>query len=107
MPKQRYFKDQMQQMLVRYEKSELSHGAFCAQEKINPHTFDYWRKKLTKSKRSKRQKKEADFISVVPELNSFSPSSLIYIRLSTGHTIELPADYPPVDLTKLIRTLSC
>ena len=96
-------------MLVRYEKSELSHSAFCAQEKINPHTFDYWRKKLTRLKRSKRQKKEAGFISVVPELSSFSPSSSspICIRLSTGHTIELPADYPPVDLTKLLRTLSC
>jgi transposase-like protein len=84
------------ELVTIYDSSDQTLRAFCTAQGINPHTFQYWRRKL---------KKESTpaFVEFRPQA---SPAGLI--RLRKGEVeVELPGNYPGTQLAALLNHLSC
>ena len=82
------------EIVEKYQSSEMTKKAFCAQEQINPATFYYWFKKY----REKDQPNEG-FIT----LNSTVKGRSVFIRYRNGVELELPANVSTQQIIQLIR----
>jgi len=80
-------------MMEMYEDSGLTQKQFCSQMGLMPHTFNYWRNKYRKTKKSDFTKEaKAEFVELKVALPPQSPSPHRLIRISypDGTLIELP-----------------
>jgi len=101
MAHQKYSRAQMEDMVLRFERSGLARKDFCAAEQINIHTFYYWLDKFKKEKAAKLPSFQA---VPRPEFNS---AQFLQLHYKDQVLLELPADYPIDGLSDLIRRLSC
>ena len=101
MAHQKYSREQMEDMVLRFDRSSLGRKDFCAAEQINIHTFYYWLDKFKKEKAAKLP----SFQAVTRP--AFISTQVVQLHYKNQVLLELPADYPIERLTDLIRGLSC
>lgn len=94
---------------VRYDKSGLSAKDFCAQEKLNPNTFSYWRceiKKRDQGQAEKRSKEKSVLVPVsVTEPPAFASPDAIEICTADGVTIRVPLSCSANVVGELVSSL--
>lgn len=93
----------MRPIYERYQKSKQSVKDFCAAEKINHHTFHYWRHKFLKE--GAEPPKGFQEIQRAPARVSIGQR--ILIRFPGSIEVELPGDYNAQSLGQLLQKLTC
>ena len=92
---------QQQEHIEAWQSSGLTQVAYCRQHKLNSKSFSNWL-------RSYRSQQLASVVpTLIPvEIKSQALSScMLCLRLTQGHTLELPADVSPQWLAELFKCL--
>ncbi len=90
-----------QKHIEAWQLSGLSQVAYCRQHKLNSKTFSNW----LRIYRSQQVVPAAPTLIPVEIRSEASPSGLLCLRCSQGHTLELPTDISPQWLGELLKCL--
>ena len=93
----------MRPMYERYQKSNQSIKDFCASEKLNHHTFQYWRHKFLKEDAGASK----GFQEIKRSPAGASTGQKILVRLPGPIEVELPGNYDTRSLSQLLQNLTC
>ena len=95
------FPAHQQKHIETWQVSRLSQVAYCRQHKLNSKTFANW----LRIYRSQQVVSSAPTLIPIEIKSQVSSSSTLCLRLTQGHTLELPADVSPQWLAELLKCL--
>lgn len=90
------------ELIEQHSQSKLSAAAFCEAHQITPHTFYYWRKKL-----SHAEPKQTLHPLIIEEPASHACAQQVTLSLPSGITVQLPVDLPQHQIQHWLRALQC
>lgn len=99
----------MRPIVAGYAAYSGTKKAYCAQHDLNPHTLDYWRKRIqtidadtpTAQDKPSKSKKQSSFVELPPL--AVAPASLYTLHFPDGKRLELPLQTPLEMLSALLQ----
>ena len=90
----------MRPIVAAYANYTGTKKAYCAQHDLNPHTLDYWCKRIAAVDKPPKSSKQSSFIELAP----FASSTSCYtLHFPDGKRLELPLQTPIDFLAQLIQ----
>jgi transposase len=89
------------QAVARWKRSGLSVRAFCGAEGLNPMTFYWWRRELTR-----RDQPQPSFLPVHVLAETIEPSTVgIEVVLANGRSVRVGTGFDPHTLVRVVELL--
>jgi transposase-like protein len=88
-------------VIARWKRSGVSVRAFCGAEGLNPMTFYWWRRELTR-----RDQPQPAFLPVHVLAETTEPSPVgIEVVLANGRSVRVGAEFDPGTLLRVVELL--
>ena len=93
--------------LEAWQKTKLSQAAYCRHHSLRPNRFTYWKKRILQASIATELVQVPEAAVRVAADNFFQSAQSLALRLYTpsGFSVEIPDDFSPVTLGRLLLVL--